>query len=507
MSNFDKQKLLEVMAGIAPGKGTAENESNDDAVFLKNFLPIPNYRQVLEKDTLLILGAKGVGKTELFRLLAMPSGRSTLVKTLKIRALDDLEKTTWVAAFGHTRQQEKTFPPLESIETQMQSASKEDWRAFWIGLILGRILSADKEVLKGSWFDEISLEIRELLINKLPLLSTWFPLVRQEVEKINYALDLLDEQLIKADEWLFVTYDELDRLVSSYNQLAFPIRELLAFWLDKWRRWERIRPKIFLRTDIFREDFLSFPDASKLKAYQINLEWKTPWLYQLFFKRLANSDQEMVDYLLHISPNISPKLFTETNTHLGIMITDDALVQEFMIGKIIGNYMGDNYRKGKTYFWISNHLKDAGERIYPRTFLKLFSLAATRRLGEFNPKNLPRDTLLTPSDLQGALVETSNDRIRELLDEYPWLEPLKNSLNGLKVPVTEEIFLERIENTRWSEETGKQPPISQPAEIMRYLLKLGIIEIRSDQRVNMPEIYMYGFGVKRPGGVKRPKRI
>ncbi|MFM6079830.1 MAG: hypothetical protein ACKPCI_15195, partial [Dolichospermum sp.] len=260
-----------------------EHESNDDAVFLKNFLPIPNYRQVLEKDTLLILGAKGVGKTELFRLLAMPSGRATLVKTLKIRGLQDLEKTTWVAAFGRTQKQQKIFPTPESIEAQMQNATNLDWRAFWIGLILGRILSADKAVLKSSWVDEIPLEIRELLINKLPLLSAWFPLVRQEIEKINYALDLLDEQLIEADEWLFITYDELDRLVSSYNQLAFPIRELLAFWLDRWRRLERIRPKIFLRTDLFREDFLSFPDASKLKAYQINLEWKDSWLYQLLF--------------------------------------------------------------------------------------------------------------------------------------------------------------------------------------------------------------------------------
>ncbi|TAE54617.1 MAG: hypothetical protein EAZ76_01880 [Nostocales cyanobacterium] len=498
MSNFDKQRLLELVAGI---QATAEQESNDDAVFLKNFLPIPNYRQVLEKNTLLILGAKGVGKTELFRLLAIPSGRDTLVKKLRIRAIDDLEKTTWVAAFGRTRQQEKTFPTLESIEAKMQNATKEDWRAFWIGLILGRVLSENKEVLKTAWVDEIPLELRELLINKLPLLSTWFPLVQKELEKINYALDLLDEQLIKADEWLFITYDELDRLVSSYNQLAFPIRELLAFWLDKWRRWERIRPKIFLRTDIFREDFLSFPDASKLKSYQINLDWNTPWLYQLLFKRLANSDPEMVDYL-----RISPQFFTETNSPLGITITDDTLLQEFMISRMIGNYMGDNPRKGKTYSWIPNHLKDARGKIYPRSFLKLFSFAATRRLGEFNPKNLPKDTLLTPSDLQGALVETSNDRIIELLDEYPWLEPLKNSLNGLKVPVVKEIFLEKIENTRWREEIEKQPPVSHPEEIIQYLLNLGIIEIRSDQRVNMPEIYMYGFGVKRPGGVKRPRR-
>ena len=80
--------------------------------------------------------------------------------------------------------------------------------------------------------------------------------------------------MLDADEWLFITYDELDRLVSSYSELAAPIRELLAFWLDRWRRWERIRPKIFLRTDLFTEEFLGFPDASKLKSQQITLEWK-----------------------------------------------------------------------------------------------------------------------------------------------------------------------------------------------------------------------------------------
>ncbi|MDP5018609.1 MAG: hypothetical protein NWQ43_15135, partial [Dolichospermum sp.] len=159
-----------------------------------------------------------------------------------------------------------------------------------------------------------------------------------------------------------------------------------------------------------------------------------------------------------------------------------------------------------THLWIPNHLKDSGGRIYPRAFLKLFSLPAQRRIDESDMQNLTGDTLLTPSDLQAALVDISEYRIGELVDEYPWLEPLKNSLNGLKVPVEEGIFLDKLKNTTWSEEVGKQPPTSKSEEIMRYLLQLGIIENRSDKRVNMPEIYMYGFGVKRPGGVKRRKR-
>jgi hypothetical protein len=360
MSNFNKQKLLESMVNIAPGRGTAENESNDHATFLKNFLPLPNYRQALEKDALLILGGRGVGKTELFRLLAIPSGRVTLVESLNIRALPDLNKTIWIAAFGRTQQKETTFPVPEIVEAQMQNADNIDWRVFWVGLMLGIMLRQNEGALTNSWADIIPLETRQLLIHNLPYLSAWFPLIRPDIEKINSALDLLDKKLIEADKWLFVTYDELDTLVTSYNKLADPIRELLAFWLDRRRRWERIIPKIFLRTDLFRDEFLSFPDASKLK---------------------------------------------------------------------------------------------------------LFSLAAGRRLEKFSVLDLDEDKLLEPSDLQGALVDTSNDRISELAEEYPWLEPLKRSLNGLKVPVEAEIFMNKLQQTHWIQ----QPPTSKPEEVMEYL--------------------------------------
>jgi hypothetical protein len=368
-----------------------------------------------------------------------------------------------------------------------------------LGVMLKR-----SEISNAKWTNEISLETRDILVNKLPLLSEWLPLVSQQIEKMSYALDLLDEKLLEADEWLFVTYDELDRLVSYYNELSAPIRELLAFWLDKWRRWERIRPKIFLRTDLFREDFLGFPDASKLRAHQINLEWKPLWLYQLLFKRLANSGSEMAEYL-----RIVPNLINDSNSALGITTEPDESLFKLIIEKIIGTFMGANARKGYTYSWIPNHLQDAGGRIAPRSFLKLFSLAATRRLERFNEHNeqsLPDTTLLQPSDLQGALMDTSEDRIRELAqEEYPWLEALKTSLTGLEVPILEPKFLEVLTTTQWSDQIGKHPPITKPEEVLNYLLRLGIVESRSDERINMPEIYLYGFKVKRRGGIKRPK--
>ena len=497
MSEFNKQKLLELIRDIAPGLGTAEHESDNQDKFLKNFLPIPDYRLALERNTLLILGGRGVGKTELFRLLAIPSGRESLVESLKIRSLPDLSKTTWIAGFGRTRKTEKRFPPPESVEKQMDKATDIEWRSFWIGLILGGLLQQEDFKFKDFLIEQIETKIANILRNNLSELSIWQPIVNQNLEKLNSVLDKLDQKLIEADDWLFVTYDELDRLVASYTALASPIRELLALWLDRWRRWERIRPKIFLRTDLFREDFLSFPDASKLQAHQFRLEWKHSWLYQLLVKRLANSGNEMTEYLQNI-----PELIIENKTGLGWTATSNEKLFEELIEKMIGKYMGANAKKGITYRWIPNHLQDAGGRIAPRSFLKLFALAAERRMSQLFLVE-QNELLLQPSDLQGALMDTSNDRIRELQEEYPWLESLKTSLISLTAPMSKGIFLEAVKSTTWSPE--KQPPVTNPEGILQYLLQLGIVESRSDGRINMPEIYLYGFQVKRKGGVKRPQ--
>lgn len=498
MSELNKQKLLELIAEIAPRRATAEGESDREQTFLKNFLPLPDYRHALEPDILLILGGRGVGKTELYRLLAIPSGREALVESLRIRGLPALSKTTWIAGFGRTRQAEKRFPAPDIIERQMQEATNIQWRSFWIGLMLGVLLDREDFKLKDFLLAEIDPAIVNALKGKLSLLSEWLPLVDRNLEKLNYVLDKLDEKLLEIDDWLFVNYDELDRIVSSYVALANPIRELLALWLDRWRRWERIRPKIFLRTDLFRDEFLNFPDASKLQAHLIRLEWKHSWLYQLLVKRLANSGNEMTEYLQQI-----PGSIVENNSILGWTATSNEKLFEALIEMAIGKYMGANAKKGITYRWIPNHLQDAGARIAPRSFLKLFALAADRRIREKFEQNLPGNALLQPSDLQGALMETSDDRIRELQEEYPWLESLKTSLVGLRAPMQKEIFLDRVESTKWSLE--KQPPISNPEGILQYLLQLGIVESRSDGRINMPEIYLYGFEVKRSGGVKRPK--
>lgn len=111
---------------------------------------------------------------------------------------------------------------------------------------------------------------------------------------------------------------------------------------------------------------------------------------------------------------------------------------------------------------------------------------------------------MLPTDLQNALQQTSVDRIHELAyEEYPWLNALKLQLQGLEVPTEQSKFIHAIQQTNWQQDI--KPPTEDPQQLIDYLQRLGIIEIRLDKRINVPEIYLYGFDMKRRGGVKRAK--
>ena len=68
-----------------------------------------------------------------------------------------------------------------------------------------------------------------------------------------------------------------------------------------------------------------------------------------------------------------------------------------------------------------------------------------------------------------------------------------------------EEFLEYLIPDLWPEEKREELPGRTKQEIYDVLLTLGIIMETPDNRVNVPEIYLYGFGLKRKGGIRRPK--
>ena len=119
---------------------------------------------------------------------------------------------------------------------------------------------------------------------------------------------------------------------------------------------------------------------------------------------------------------------------------------------------------------------------------------------------LEADRLLLPTRLQGAVAKVSCDRVQELTEEeYQWMKNLISRLDKKTMLMNQEEFLGYLMPENWPEGERNKLPGKTNVEILDALLTLGIVMKTTDGRINIPEIYLHGFGLKRKGGIKRPK--
>ena len=498
----ERKKALEEIRAIADQGAKAETEfKKNTEEFLSFFLPTWDHIEALDPDKFLILGSRGTGKTYLFGSLAQKEIQQNLVSFF-CKHHPWLKQAIFIVGFGQIPGIEQyTFPASDILDKIAVDFKNEihEWRLFWLGLLLGCILQTDSLKI-NSHIDAILPEVLKKKAKNTTQPSEWLPLVAQYLEKIYLFLDKLDQYFTKQDRWLLIIYDALDKLTSSYHYLAAPIKALLSFWLGNWSRWSRIRGKIFLRTDLFRPEFLSFPDASKLKTHEVELSWSPLHLYFLVFKRMVNAGKVVRELLKTLGV-----LYEKKHPILGWLPKPNEDGFKKIIKEIIGPYMGSGPKKGHTYNWIPNHLQDANGVVMPRPMLNLFHFAAKGRL-ERGLEKLKNNKLLLPEDLSGALKEVSEHRIKELSEEFQWVNFLKPYFQGLSMPVEEQVLLDKIGVALKTKKDEIIWPSSDPETILNLLMEIGILEERTDGRLNVPDIYLYGFRMKRKGGPRRPKQ-
>lgn len=504
MKTEEKKTILQEIAQISgeagdSSCGIAEYEENR----LEDFLMLDEYTRLQEPRKFLILGGRGSGKTRLFQTFNLPEGLRELFQR---DDLSGLNATNATVVKGYDREEDR-FPAAEILENY---ASDKTALAYWNGSLLFQLLDAlQQELREDALLQPITKKItgnedlRQFMdICNLKSVSSWIPYIQNNPEIWSELLDQINAYLLEVDRWIFVSYDCLDRLTYSYENLFPFIRTLLSFWALRDLRWKRIRCKIFLRNDLYESKSLSFMDASKLNVNTIRLEWNPLSLYRLFVKRLANAgNPEALAYLRQIQGLVSEK----KSSSLGFIPTKEkGLIEQFVI-QLIGKYMGNSPKRGLSYQWMPNHLQDANGALAPRAFIKCFSTAAVGMLNDERAlASLEEDRLILPTMIQNALVSVSEDRVKELsVEEYPWLETLKPMLQGMTMLVDQRTFLNAIDMTRWTDEDRKKLPSQTEIGLFDVLMKLGIVYLASDGRVNVPEIYLHGFGMKRRGGLRR----
>ena len=241
-------------------------------------------------------------------------------------------------------------------------------------------------------------------------------------------------------------------------------------------------------------------------GYRFDLNWDTRSLYRLLVKRVANAGSDEVNLYLENVPGL---MQLKINGELGYMPNDSEDVFRLLIDKMVGRYMGKNAKRGISYTWVPNHIQDTNGEIAPRAFLKCFAFAAEAMLNNENDiSSLEGERILLPTRLQGAVEKVSIDRVNELTqEEYQWLKNLILLLNKKSMLMEKTEFLGYLSPENWPvEERGKLPGKSN-IKILETLKTLGIVMETADERINIPEIYLHGFGLKRKGGIKRPKYL
>ena len=497
----EKIEILQQIGNCVSENGAAENEEN----VLQNFLPLRDYNKLAEDRVFLITGGRGTGKTELFRILTSCNGLNFIINECDKKRFQNIQNAEFIIGYIASGDGAKQFPSQSICSRWIENKSSMDINAFWTGLVCGVVVRKYHDVpeIMKLMNEYLESELKDILLKSNSQLSKWWELVLEKEETCMTFLDEVDAYFQKCGKHIYITYDELDRICSNYKDLFGFIKGLLNFWYEYNNRFTNIKAKIFLRSDLYNSKALQFVDASKLRAYHLELKWDTISLYRLLVKRIANSGSEVaLRYLSEI-----PQLLKEKSDELGCLPCDSEQALHDFTDKLIGKYMGKTPKKGKSYSWVPNHIQDANGELTPRPFLKCFSFASNEMIKHSDELNdLKEDHLLVPTYLQGALVTVSEDRVKELTsEEYQWLTELIDRLKGKTMLMEKDEFLEYLAPDLWSEEKKDELPGRTKQEIYSVLLALGIIMETSDSRVNVPEIYLYGFGLKRKGGIRRPK--
>ena len=434
----------------------------------------------LRPEVVIVRGGRGAGKSALFKLLG------ELRTSDRIRAYFDdvrIPDATWIEAFA----QSVHHPTELVLDDFAKNQDESSLRAFWMAHLLLRItdehpLVAPPADLKAMWVDHLNEP------------SRWVPLAEARLGAIASALDSMERELARRGQMMFATYDHLDR-IGTFAPLIRRryVASLLALWLSLSNRYQKLRAKIFLREDLLDAGELGFPDASKLRPRSVSLDWDVESLYRAAIRHMAEASPMLLAWL--------------KGTKHGFFLEDKPIgwmpgpmpeeVQKAFADRLAGEVMGAGARKGYTYRWIPNHLQDAQTRVVPRSVLVLLGQAAG---GALKSPLRTGNRLITPQDLMGALIETSLARVAEIREEYKLVSRLEH-LKGQRLLLQPDDVIKRVALPAEGEPRGLS---TDGRAVFDELVRLGVLAIRADGRVDVPDIYRFGFGILRKGGVARP---
>ncbi len=479
-------------------------------------------KQALTPQHSLFVGAKGSGKSALFRLLC---GDLSSWKTLLPKGYEVIFR---IPATG--LQSERYLSGVDLDE--LSPATANDFRAFWllyIGLKTATTLVEDQRLqhlVENSTNPRVKENYTMLarIVRQLGLVeATTVEKLKQRIDSlmeqpdipgspeekevgkalsVNFRhrtgiaiitlLDVIDGLLQETKCLSWILLDKLDLLffddVQRLRQSITGLVQLLVEYSDRFRN---IHFKVFLRRDIYRQ--LRIVNKSHLVSYTNDMRWRGPWLIKLVVAR-AVSD-------LNVQAYCEKAIGEKVDVAAVINGSDDFVLKVFYA--IFEPRMSIIKKDGlgpATHEWVLKRLVDGLGMRFPREMIHLGNMAVARQ------RELDRaagkhdgERLISSRALRSAFEAVSEYRCETYLNaEFPHLAGHFNALRGKETSVlTRDQLLEEFkeldpggeEAIRTVHDVGLIAPIGKNADSARkfevpllYRGGLGIVERRARHR-------------------------
>ena len=260
-------------------------------------------------DKFIIQGYKGTGKTYLYRALGDRDISMNIQKwaneNQKWANEKEFSETTFIQILPENANSNEAFP-FESIRYNSIEEPEYYFNCFWQIYTWNSILCEE-------YFVDVKKESRLSNYVKpiagIEALSRFNELINKGIE----TLVAIEEDLYKVNRMLkddnkkiFVLYDRLDNLINPlrWNKAVSP---LIEYWRNYYKKYSNISPKIFIRTDLFKQ--IEGNNTERLKENSINIEWTIGEVFGYFFK-LIFSDKKASEAYWAIAKKIGiPKQY------------------------------------------------------------------------------------------------------------------------------------------------------------------------------------------------------
>ncbi|MBR1940918.1 MAG: hypothetical protein IJ845_06250 [Bacteroidaceae bacterium] len=274
-----------VLKHLKDGLVNVSNFAEDTNIIENQFFYRECMKELFEQKKFLIQGYKGTGKTYLYKALSDDGIASNIQQWAGVNGTD-MSLPIFVNILP-TNESSLVFDNIHyaSIE-EPEYYFNTFWQIYtWNSLLLRQEFETIKneselsqyvKPLSGAGYaKEALVRIDELINQGVKILIS----IERDITKIN-------DFLSKTNKRLFVLYDRLDTCINPlrWNKAVSP---LINYWRNNCETFSNIAPKIFVRTDLFKQ--IEGTNTARLENSIIHIEWSIGEVFGFFFKLIFSN--------------------------------------------------------------------------------------------------------------------------------------------------------------------------------------------------------------------------